>query len=348
MKKIFNIDTEPVLVTNPKNISYIMETDFEGFWLLLYKKNIFIITSEMIKGQIEQHLKRNNIKDTKIFVIKKSFGDSVIDICNKKSIKEIVIDVSDISYFLFKSLNDKLKQNKISVIADNKIFAQKRTVKDTSEIKNIRKACEIVSQVFEIVQKKTVSGMTELDLHFEIEKEFAARHVVQSFKTIVASGENSANPHHVSGTRKIRKNDIVLIDMGCIYKGYCSDLTRTFFIGTPAKEYKKIWDIVKLAHDTALYNVKKDIKASDIDRFARNIINRNGYGKNFIHTTGHGVGLDIHESPSISSKSEDILKEGMIITVEPGIYLQNKFGIRIEDTVLVTKNGFEVLTTAKY
>jgi len=348
MKKNFNIDIKPILVTNPKNIFYIMKADFDGFWLLLYGKKIFTITSEMIKGQLEQYLKQNNIKNMEIFVIKESFSDTVIDICCKKNIKELIVDATDISYFLFKTLNDKFNKNKISVIYDNKIFAEKRIIKDSAEIRNIQNACKIVSQVFEIIKNRTVAGMTELDLHFEIEKEFAARHVVQSFKTIVASGENSANPHHVSGTRKIRKNDIVLVDMGCIYKGYCSDLTRTFFIGNPKKEYEKIWDIVKLAHDTALYNVKKDIKARDIDRFARNIINQNGYDKNFIHTTGHGVGLDIHESPYIGSKSKDILKEGMVITIEPGIYIQNKFGVRIEDTVLVTKNGFEVLTTAKY
>ncbi len=346
MKKFLYFNEKPILVTNPKNISYVTGAGFEGFWIVLYKKNVFAITPEMIKGQIEQHLKRTGQKNTKISIIKKSFTDTVTEICVKNDIKEIVVDTTDISYTLFKNLTEKFNDNKISVFADDELFSKKRIVKDSSEIKNVKKACEIVSLVFETVKNKTVAGMTELDLHFEIEKEFATRHVVQSFKTIVACGENSANPHHVSGKRKIRKNDIVLIDMGCIYNGYCSDLTRTFFIGTPKREFKKVWDIVKLAHDTALKNVKEGINTSDIDSFARNIIKQNGYGKKFIHTTGHGVGLDIHEAPTIGQNSKQTLQSGMIITIEPGIYLQNKFGVRIEDTVLVTKNGYKVLTAA--
>ena len=258
------------------------------------------------------------------------------------------IDTTGIGYNLFQLLTDKLKKNKVSVFADNKTVLEKRKIKSKEEIKNIKKACDIVSEVFETVKKKVVSGMTELDIHFKIEEEFAKKHVIQSFKTIVASGPNSANPHHVSGNRKIQKNDIVLIDMGCVYNGYCSDLTRTFFVGREDKNKRKVWDIVKKAHDNALENVKQDMKASDIDLFARDTIKQTGYDKNFIHTTGHGVGLDIHEAPVIGSKSKDILKEGMIITIEPGIYLDKKFGVRIEDTVLVTKNGYKVLTSAKY
>ena len=245
-------------------------------------------------------------------------------------------------------LNIKLKENKISVYPDKNSIIEQRTIKNKEEIKNIKKACDIVSKVFETVKKKVVPGMTELDIHFKIEEEFAKNHVVQSFKTIVASGPNSANPHHISGNRKIRKNDIVLIDMGCIYKGYCSDLTRTFFVGKENKQQVKIWNIVKQAHDEALIKVNQNMKTSDIDLSARNKIKQEGYEKNFIHTTGHGVGLDIHEAPVIGSKSNEILKEGMVITIEPGIYLEKKFGVRIEDTVLVTKNGYKVLTSAEY
>ena len=245
-------------------------------------------------------------------------------------------------------LSKKLKQNKISVITDNLKISKQRIIKNKNEIKNIKKACEIVSKVFETVKKDVVAGMSELDIHFKIEEEFAKHKVVQSFKTIVASGPNAANPHHISSSRKIKNNDIILIDMGCIYNGYCSDLTRTFFVGKKSKEQQKVWDIVKLAHDEALKNVKEYISASYIDLCARNVIKQAGYEKQFIHTTGHGVGLDIHEAPSISMKSTEVLKNGMIITIEPGIYLENKFGVRIEDTILVTKTGYKVLTTAKY
>ena len=337
-----NIDT--LLLTNNKNIFYLTGATFDGFWLLIHKNKFIVITSQMIFGQVKQHFKDK----AKICVIKSSFSNELIEICKKYKIKNLNIDTTNIDYTLFSLLNNKLKENKISVVPNGNIILEKRKIKNKEEIKNIKKACEIVSDVFETIKKKVVPGMTELDIHFKIEEEFAKKHVVQSFKTIVASGPNSANPHHISGKRKVQKNDIVLIDMGCIYNGYCSDLTRTFFVGKENKHQRKIWDIVKLAHDKALENVKQNMKASDIDLFARNTIKLAGYEKNFIHTTGHGVGLDIHEAPSVGQKSKDILKESMVITIEPGIYLDKKFGVRIEDTVLVTKNGYKVLTTAKY
>ena len=333
-----------LLLTDSKNIFYLTKATFEGFWLLIHNNKYIVITSQMIFGQVKNHFKNN----AKIFVIKKSFSDELIEICKKYKITNLRIDTTNISYTLFNLLNIKLKENKISVYPDKNSIIEQRTIKNKEEIKNIKKACDIVSKVFETVKKKVVPGMTELDIHFKIEEEFAKNHVVQSFKTIVASGPNSANPHHISGNRKIRKNDIVLIDMGCIYKGYCSDLTRTFFVGKENKQQVKIWNIVKQAHDEALIKVKQNMKTSDIDLSARNKIKQEGYEKNFIHTTGHGVGLDIHEAPVIGSKSNEILKEGMVITIEPGIYLEKKFGVRIEDTVLVTKNGYKVLTSAEY
>lgn len=333
-----------LLLTNSKNIFYITKATFEGFWLLVHNNKFIVITSQMIFGQVKQHFKNK----AKIFVIKTSFSDELVEICKKYKIKNLSIDTTNIDYNLFSLLNNKLKENKISVITNNGSILEKRKIKSKEEIKNIQKACIIVSEVFETVKKKIIPGMTELDIHFKIEEEFAKRHVVQSFKTIVASGPNSANPHHISGNRKIQKNDVVLIDMGCIYNGYCSDLTRTFFIGKENKEQRKIWNIVKLAHDKALENVKQNMKASDIDLFAREEIKKEGYDKKFIHTTGHGVGLDIHEAPTVGQKSKDILKDAMVITIEPGIYLDKKFGVRIEDTVLVTKKGYKVLTTAKY
>ncbi|MBQ3835072.1 MAG: aminopeptidase P family protein [Elusimicrobia bacterium] len=346
------------LVVSPKNLSYITGADFEGFWLFIFGETVTVITSEMIKGQIVQaikedkfscrHLNKNSQYKIEICVARKTFSDAVVDICKQNNINSVVLDIIDVNYSLFQYLDKKFKENNFSLITDDKTLPTKRIIKDDDEIKNIQKACDIVSEVFNVIKHKVKPGMTELDIHFEIEKEFASRHVVQSFKTIVASGPNSANPHHSSGTRKVQEQDIVLIDMGCIYNGYCSDLTRTFFVGTLTDEQTKIWNIVKLAHDEALKNVKAGIKASDIDGFARNIIEKECYGEKFIHTTGHGVGLDIHEAPSVGKISKDTLSKNMVITIEPGIYLNDNFGVRIEDTVLVTETGYKILTSAEY
>jgi len=343
INKIFKkYPNEFILITNPKDIFYLTGATFEGFWLLLAKKKLFAITSQMIKGQIENYFK-NKIN---IFV-NTSFIKAIVAILKQYKCNKLLVDNTELSVSTFALIEKILKISDISVTQINSVTNNLRIIKNKEEIKNIQKACRLVSKIFEIVKDKIVCGMKEIDIHFLIEEEFAKHKIIASFKTIVASGANTANPHHISGNRKIKKNDIVLIDMGCVVNGYCSDLTRTFFIGKPTEYQQKIWNIVKLAHDKAMVSVKQNIKASSVDLTARNIIKDNGFEKYFIHTTGHGVGIDIHESPAISQKSETVLKEGMVITIEPGIYLKNKFGVRIEDTVLVTKTGFKKLTTAK-
>ena len=338
---------EAVLITDNKDLYYLTNVQFGDFYLLINKKHLFIVVHEMIAPQVNQYFKRFKNK-LKIFTTKEDCNSKLVEVLKKYKIDSVVLDISKIYTEDFDTLKKKLIKEKIKLIKEKNITQNLRLIKDKKEIKNLQKASNIVSEIFEVIKKQVVAGMTELDVYFKIEEEFAKRHVVQSFKTIVASGPNSANPHHNSSNRKIRKNDIVMIDMGCVYNGYCSDLTRTFFIGKQNKLQQKIWNIVKLAHDNALVKVKDGIKTKDIDFSARNTIKMAGYEKQFIHTTGHSLGLDIHEHLRIAETSTAILKEGTIITIEPGIYLEKKFGVRIEDTVLVEKNGYKVLTSAKY
>ena len=347
LKLIEKYKNEAILITDNKDLYYLTNVQFGDFYLLLHKKHLFIVVHEMIAPQVNQYFKRFKNK-IKIFTTKEDCNSKLVEVLKKYKIDSIVLDISKIYTEDFYTLKKKLIKEKIKLIKDKNITQNLRLIKDEKEIKNLQKASNIVSEVFEIIKKQVVAGMTELDVYFKIEEEFAKRHVVQSFKTIVASGPNSANPHHNSSNRKIRKNDIVMIDMGCVYNGYCSDLTRTFFIGKQNKLQQKIWNIVKLAHDNALVEVKDGIKTKDIDFSARNTIKMAGYEKQFIHTTGHSLGLDIHEQLRISEISTDILKEGTIITIEPGIYIEKNFGVRIEDTVLVEKSGYKVLTSAKY
>jgi Xaa-Pro aminopeptidase len=165
-----------------------------------------------------------------------------------------------------------------------------------------------------------------------------------SFDIIVASGPNSSFPHHRTGERVIRNNEPVLVDVGADYLGYKSDLTRVFFSGKINILYRNIQEIVFKARDLAIRGIKPGKLAKDIDGLARSYIAKKGYGKYFVHSLGHGVGLEVHEGPRLSSKSGNILKAGMVLTVEPAIYIPDKFGSRVEDMVIVTRKGCEVLS----
>jgi Xaa-Pro aminopeptidase/Xaa-Pro dipeptidase len=188
-------------------------------------------------------------------------------------------------------------------------------------------------------------GLREKDVALEMEYRMGLSGADgASFKTIVASGINSALPHAAPGANKLAKGDAVVIDFGAIYDGYHSDETCTFFIGTPSDRQKKAYALVKEAHDRALAAAKAGMPCSEIDRIARDCIREGGMGLYFSHGTGHGLGLDVHESPRIAAPSEDVLKAGMVVTIEPGVYIPGLWGIRIEDTVLVGGDGCEALT----
>lgn len=220
-----------------------------------------------------------------------------------------------------------------------------RIKKDPEEIKALRKAGNLVARGFHHIQKIARPGMRECDLAAEFESYIRKNGAIKtSFDSIVAGGENAAYPHYITGDRILRKNDIVLCDIGALADGYCSDLTRTFFLGKISPLGQKIFDIVARAQKKAIQAVKPGVKTAQIDRIAREEIERAGYGRRFIHSTGHGVGVEIHEAPWVSPASQEVLEPGMVITVEPGIYLEGWGGVRIEDTLLVTKTGYEILT----
>jgi Xaa-Pro aminopeptidase len=220
-----------------------------------------------------------------------------------------------------------------------------RVKKDSKELEALRGAGHAVAQGFQHIKKIARPGMRECDLAAEFEA-YIRKHgaTKASFDSIVAAGENAAFPHYITGNRILRKNDMVLCDIGALVNGYCSDLTRTFFLGSISPLGHKVYDTVARAQKLAIQAVKPGVKTAHIDRIARDEIERAGYGRRFIHSTGHGVGVEIHEAPWVGPTSQDTLEPGMIITVEPGIYLQGWGGVRIEDTLLVTKTGYEILT----
>jgi Xaa-Pro aminopeptidase len=239
----------------------------------------------------------------------------------------------------------KASSNKVKWVPVPSATTAQRIKKDAKEVKALRKAGNLVARGFSHIKRIARPGMRECDLAAEFEAYIRKNGATKtSFDSIVAAGENAAYPHYITGERKLLKNDIVLCDIGALTDGYCSDLTRTFFLGSITPLGRKIYDIVARAQRLAIEAIKPGVKTALIDRIARDEIERAGYGRRFIHSTGHGVGVEIHEAPWVGPTSTETLEPGMIITVEPGIYLQGWGGVRIEDTLLVTEKGYEVLT----
>jgi len=220
-----------------------------------------------------------------------------------------------------------------------------RAVKDSHEIDIMRKAALISEEALDTVLQNGIVGRTENEIAFELEWGMRKRGAsAVSFELIVASGPRSAMPHGVSSGKIIGCDESIVIDFGCIYQGYCSDQTITVYSGKPPQKFVDVYQIVREAQQRAISGISAGKKASDIDTLARDFIEKKGYGAYFGHGLGHGVGMEVHESPVVSARSDDILEEGMVITIEPGIYIPSKFGIRLEDTLLITDNSCQFIT----
>ncbi|MBN2899063.1 MAG: aminopeptidase P family protein [Clostridia bacterium] len=220
-----------------------------------------------------------------------------------------------------------------------------RMVKTPEEIDLMRKASLINDQAMgELVELIKSADHTELEagqLLGEIYKKYDTHQF--SFDPLICYGKNAAEPHHGSDATPLGDNQSIIIDIGGITNNYASDMTRSFFFGEPSEEYVKIYDLVKAANQAGIDMVKPGVKFSDIDKAARSVIAEAGYGAYFTHRTGHNIGINVHEYPDVSATNDMVVREGMVFSVEPGIYLSGKYGVRIEDLVVVTENGCEVL-----
>ncbi|MBF7017033.1 M24 family metallopeptidase [Staphylococcus durrellii] len=239
----------------------------------------------------------------------------------------------------------QLSKSNISLISISGAIEKIREVKDEDEIAIIQKAAEIVDKTYEYVLSIAKSGMTEQELKAKLESkmlELGAEGT--SFDTIVASGHRGALPHGVASEKVIEQGELITLDFGAYYKGYSSDITRTFAIGEPDKKLKEIYQIVLTANEQSIEAAKAGITGKALDAVARDYITEQGYGEAFGHSLGHGIGLDVHEGPALSKKSESLLQQNNCVTIEPGIYIDGLGGVRIEDDILITENGCELFT----
>ncbi|TDQ41658.1 M24 family metallopeptidase [Aureibacillus halotolerans] len=258
-------------------------------------------------------------------------------------IKRLGFEKTSVSYSEYESFAQALAG--VEFVPTRGLIEQLRQVKDDDEVKIIQEAARIADAAFDHVLNLLKPGVSEWSIANELEMFMRNQGAASSsFDTIVASGKRSALPHGVASTKRIESGDFVTLDFGAYYQGYCSDITRTVAVGEPSDVLKKIYNIVLDAQKQAVASIAPGKSGIEIDAVARDLISKEGYGPNFGHSTGHGIGLEVHEGPSLSIKGEEALAPGMIVTVEPGIYVAGIGGVRIEDDVLVTESGHQVLT----
>ncbi|OUM96884.1 MAG: Xaa-Pro dipeptidase [Thermobacillus sp. ZCTH02-B1] len=271
--------------------------------------------------------------------------DTVKELLAEAGVKRLGFEERHVSYADWASWSKKLAP--VELVPLDGLPEKLRVRKDEDEIAVIRQAAKLADAAYAHILHFARPGVTELDLAAELEA-FMRKNGASgpTFDTIVASGERSALPHGVAGTRKLQPGEFVTFDFGALYQGYCSDLTRTIVVGEPTDRHREIYGIVLEAQEHALANIRPGMTGREADALTRDVIARYGYGEFFGHGTGHGIGLEIHEAPRLSRHSDAVLEPGMVVTVEPGIYIPGFGGVRIEDDVVITESGIEVLTSS--
>lgn len=336
--KMSGLDLQGMIISNPINIKYLTNIEAEGTLVITPKENIYITDGRYIEDVHNILTIFDEIIVYDINDVSSDDYENFFMFCENVGFEE--------HYISFATYKDYIRKFKINNFVETEYIIEKqRMIKDEDELSNTIKACNITDDCFKYIVNYIKPGMTEKQIAKEIEDYYKERTDGLSFETIVASGENSSKPHAVPTDRKIQERDIITIDMGCKVNGYCSDMTRTFFVGEPTDEMKKVYDLVLNNQKFALEQYKEGASTRQITKMVESNFKLNGY--DLIHSLGHGVGLEIHEPPYISYRNDSILKENMIVTDEPGIYVPGKFGVRIEDTVQITKFGCISLTNSE-
>ncbi len=332
---------DALLVTHLPNIAYLSGfTGSAGVLVIAHQDHIFF-TDGRYTEQAHQEVKNVRIK---ILPGKSALAAAAERLKQQKSWRRIGIDAAHLTVAerstLAKSLGKKAR-----LVEAPAVVEQMRMIKYPAEIAKIRAACHLGVALFDQLLEVVGPGASETQVAGELE--FAARRLgaeQMAFPTIVASGPRSALPHGRASQARLPSRGFVVCDFGVILAGYCSDMTRTLHLGRPPQEARRVYEAVREAQHAAVDAVKPGATLGEVDRAARKLLRRLNLARFFTHSTGHGVGLEIHEAPRVAAGQPEILRPGMVITIEPGVYLPGKYGVRIEDTVVVTDSGFEILT----
>jgi Xaa-Pro aminopeptidase len=329
---------DAILFTSLENIRYHCGfTGSDGAFVITQKESFFLTDSRYWTQADEE------VEGSRIIHYKKKM-EGIFSLLFDLKLKEIGFESASLPFSAYQFLIERLA-NEARLFPLEDQLRNLRAVKDAHELTLIRKAIDISSNAFFRIGETLEEGVVEREVALEMESLIKRNgaHAI-GFDIIIASGKRSALPHGKASGKRIEKGDFILIDFGSGFQGYHSDQTRTLVCGNPSTEQQKIYQIVKEAHDQAIKKVRSGIPIGEVDEAARDHIRNQGYGEYFGHGTGHGIGLAVHEDPTVNSENKGLLQEGMVFTIEPGIYIPDWGGVRIEDMVLVTAHGVEVLT----
>lgn len=335
---------DALLISEPGNRRYLSGFTGSAGWLFVSEQNAVLATDFRY---IEQA--RGESPDFEVIQIKRELRDWLPGLVSDSGWRKLGFEADVVSYDSHRKLSEAIgtERDGIELVPTTGLVEHLRSIKEPEEMESIARAVALADNAFEQARALIRPGVTEKEVAWEIEKllhQEGSEGV--AFDVIVASGPNSALPHARPTEKGIRSGEPVLIDMGARVGGYCSDLSRTVFLGRADKTLRQVYDIVSQAQAAAIEGVQSGMSGSQVDKLARGVIEQTGYGKDFGHGLGHGVGLASHELPALSPTSSDSLADGMVFTIEPGIYLPGQGGVRIEDMVVLANGKARVLSRA--
>lgn len=345
IEKLLNIlqdqNLDGILLIKDANLRYLSGFTGSESYIVISKKGKVFITDSRYTEQAEQECPGFEI--IKWRLPNPDLPETIKSVCDRFDIKKLGFEKDCVSFSLYEKLRNGLGD--VELVGTTRLVEKLRSVKDKDEIERIKKAAEITDKAFDEVLNFIKPGVTERDIERELAyfiRKIGADDI--GFPIIVASGENSSKPHAVPSNRPVKVGDFITVDVGSMYNGYRSDMTRTVVLGKASEEQIKIYNAVKKSQEASINIIKAGVKCKLVDKLARDVLKEEGIEGIFEYGLGHGVGLEIHEEPSMSPRSLSTLDEGSVVTVEPGIYLPGWGGVRIEDTVVVTKDGCEIIT----
>ncbi|MBO5773101.1 MAG: aminopeptidase P family protein [Clostridia bacterium] len=341
----FKKNIDAALILSDKNRFYFTQFASTAGILVLAPSKQPVFFTDPRYYEMADELKDKGI-DTKLYEIGSSSLDMVKAYFEEIGAKTIGYEDTELTVAQFNGIQQAFADYTLEPMGD--AISLMRSFKTEEEIAYIKKAQEITDSAFEHILTFIKEGVTEREIAIELEHQMKLLGADGlAFDTIVASGVNGSKPHAHPTDKKVEKGDAITMDFGARYNGYCSDMTRTVFLGEPSKEMRNIYNIVLLAQSNAIKNIKAGLSGKEVDALAREVIVANGYGANFTHSTGHSLGIDIHEAPNASKACETIFRANQLVTIEPGIYIPGVGGVRIEDIVYIKENEIEDLTKSQ-